>query len=44
MMKILVTGANGFVGKSLCTELLSQGYAVLATVRSSGLVVKNTEI
>ena len=32
-MKILVTGANGFVGKSLCKALLSQGQALRAVVR-----------
>lgn len=32
-MKTLVTGAGGFVGKSLCTVLLSQGQAVRAIVR-----------
>lgn len=32
-MKILVTGANGFVGKSLCAELHHQGYEVLAALR-----------
>ncbi|MDP3818008.1 MAG: NAD-dependent epimerase/dehydratase family protein, partial [Methylotenera sp.] len=42
--KILVTGASGFVGKSLCAELLSQGYSVLAAVRSSSSVVKNAEM
>jgi len=32
-MKILVTGANGFLGYYLCKQLLSQGYNVLATGR-----------
>ena len=31
---ILVTGANGFVGKSLCAELLQQKFAVRTAVRS----------
>ncbi|MDP2071936.1 NAD-dependent epimerase/dehydratase family protein [Methylotenera sp.] len=43
-MKILVTGANGFVGKFLCAELHSQGYAVSAAVRSSSSLVKNAEM
>jgi len=34
MKKILVTGANGFVGKHLCHVLLEQGYLVRAAVRS----------
>lgn len=33
-MKILVTGANGFVGRALCLELSRQNYAVVAVVRS----------
>ena len=32
-MKILVTGANGFLGYYLCKQLLLQGYNVLATGR-----------
>ncbi len=34
-MKFLVTGANGFVGKYLCAELLRQGHFVRAAVRSA---------
>lgn len=33
-MKILVTGASGFIGKSLVAELLSQGYSVSAGSRT----------
>ncbi len=33
-MQVLVTGANGFVGRSLCLALPDDGYAVLAAVRS----------
>ena len=33
-MKLLITGTNGFVGKSLCPELCNQGHAVLAAMRS----------
>jgi len=29
-MRFLVTGASGFVGRSLCAELLRQGYAIRA--------------
>ncbi len=32
--KILVTGSNGFVGKSLCPILRDRGFAVLGSVRS----------
>ncbi len=31
---ILVSGANGFVGKALCAELFRQGFLVLGAVRS----------
>jgi len=34
-MKILVTGASGFVGKALCAELLRRGYVVRAALRSA---------
>ena len=30
----MITGANGFVGKPLCVELLRQGHAVRAAIRS----------
>lgn len=36
MSRILVTGANGFVGRPLCEELLHRGYQVRAALRSPG--------
>ncbi|MDO3412018.1 NAD-dependent epimerase/dehydratase family protein [Saccharibacillus sp. CPCC 101409] len=33
MEKVMVTGANGFVGRRLCADLTSRGYEVLAAVR-----------
>jgi uncharacterized protein YbjT (DUF2867 family) len=36
MSKILVTGANGFIGKSLITPLLNQGHEVYALLRTRG--------
>ncbi len=35
MEKVLVTGANGFIGSNLCRRLLSEGYEVNALVRKS---------
>ena len=32
-MKILVTGANGFVGRTLCADLVQRGFNVVAAVR-----------
>lgn len=32
---VLVTGANGFVGRALCGELLRSGYSVLGAVRQN---------
>ena len=38
MSKILVTGASGFVGQTLCYALISSGYSTRAVVRSADLV------
>ena len=43
MLSLLVTGANGFVGRSLCAELFQQGYAVRATVRSANVRIDDYE-
>ena len=40
---VLVSGANGFVGKALCAELFQQGYCVRAAVRSENVQVANVE-
>lgn len=39
MTKILITGANGFVGKRLIVDLLSQGHTVYALCRIKGAKV-----
>jgi nucleoside-diphosphate-sugar epimerase len=41
---VLVSGANGFVGKALCAELFRQGHSVRAAVRSATRSVDNSEI
>ena len=43
MKKILVTGASGFIGQSLCETLLKSGRLVLGAVRNlnSTLINKN---
>ncbi len=33
--RVLVTGANGFIGKAVCADLQSRGYDVLAAVRGT---------
>jgi len=43
-MRFLVTGANGFVGKPLCAELLRQGQSVRAALRSANSPVENVEM
>lgn len=43
-MRFLVTGANGFVGKHLCAELLRQGQTVRAAVRSASPPLGNIEV
>jgi predicted dehydrogenase/nucleoside-diphosphate-sugar epimerase len=37
MKTILLTGANGFIGKTVTTELLNAGYAVVAMIRPTSL-------
>ena len=32
-MKVLVTGANGFIGRHVCSELISRGWTVTGAVR-----------
>ena len=44
MPKILVTGASGFVGKSLTAELFRQGYAIGAAVRSTKSQINNADV
>ena len=39
----LITGASGFVGRSLCAELLRQGYAIRTAVRSEDARIDNVE-
>lgn len=39
MKRVLVTGANGFVGRHLCSELLDNGWMVRAAVRTDKAVV-----
>jgi len=34
-MNILVTGANGFIGRALCKKMLADGWQVRGTVRSA---------
>jgi nucleoside-diphosphate-sugar epimerase len=43
-MKALVTGANGFVGRQVCAELLRQGHSVRAAVRSANSTIENIEV
>lgn len=43
-MRFLVTGANGFVGKPLCAELLRQGHSVRAALRSASTPVAGVEV
>ena len=43
MPKILVTGANGFVGESLCAEMRQKGRAVVEAVRFKTDLIDNSE-
>jgi nucleoside-diphosphate-sugar epimerase len=40
---VLVSGANGFVGESLCIELLRQGQSVRAAMRLAKVPIANNE-
>ena len=42
--RVLVTGANGFVGKTLCGDLHVRGFATWAAVRSASSLVEDAEI
>lgn len=42
-MKFLITGADGFVGKPLCAELLRRGHPVRAAVRAADAPAGNIE-
>ena len=35
MRKVLVTGANGFIGRVLCESMLTEGWQIRGAVRSS---------
>lgn len=43
MKKVIVTGANGFLGTALCRELSNQGTSVIAVVRNEEENISNIE-
>lgn len=43
-MRVLVTGANGFVGRPLCAELNKRGQTVIAALRSLSSVAGASEV
>src|SRR6185437_8487307 len=43
MKRILVTGATGFVGRTLCGALADAGYRVRAALRSPGTVPRGVQ-
>jgi nucleoside-diphosphate-sugar epimerase len=43
-MKFLVTGATGFIGKSLSKALFQQGHSVCAAVRSTNALTERAEV
>jgi UDP-glucose 4-epimerase len=43
-MKVLVTGATGFVGRALCEHLVQHGFEVRAAVRSASAVLPGCDM
>ncbi len=41
-MRVLVTGASGFIGRCLCGELRRRGFTVRGALRRSGATTKNS--
>ena len=39
MQRVLVTGANGFIGAAICAHLLAKGWSVTGSVRSEGSIL-----
>ena len=39
--RLLVTGANGFVGRALCDTLIQHGYVVRGAVRRSDVILNS---
>ncbi len=44
MSKVLITGASGFIGQSLCKILIEAGYEVTACIRKNSQVISNKNI
>ena len=39
-MKVLITGATGFIGRALCEQMLAEGHHVVGTIRSEKQIDK----
>jgi nucleoside-diphosphate-sugar epimerase len=44
IQRVLVTGANGFVGRALCRALVAHGHSVIAIVRAGSTVQEDTTL
>lgn len=42
--KILITGASGFVGRSVCAELLKQNLEIRLALRANNFLLENVEV
>ena len=42
-MNILITGANGFIGRSLCAYLKDKGYKVRAAIRKHPQIISGAD-
>jgi len=43
-MRVLITGASGFVGQALCSSFLAKSYSARAAIRSAGAVLSTDSL
>ena len=43
-MKVAVTGANGFIGRQICKDLIAEGHEVVGLIYQNGLAIPEMQI